>query len=290
MQLVLFYTLPYTFNECSYFNCRYSKSTKPDDEQIRRFNNVQYISERNITIDTFNNLSHLNTLFPNILQLEITFPLAYYLNSDNLSFNRLRSLTVKLNNIMGYEHLQIFLNETHNLYSLKFDSFGDSPEGIFRLTSISVRRLDLLVAQVNHGNFFNKQDCINLISSPLGQQCEVLLIEIDHQTNILDLINKMPHLRILIFRCKGITMNYWKPSSISTNVIRWLRKHLSPKSSIVTDENNRSKISIWIYRTPNRPLSSNASYLTVNNRNTRLFRFAESIRQIFSLKVSDSTE
>ena len=26
------YTLPYTFNECSYLNSLYSKSTKPDDE------------------------------------------------------------------------------------------------------------------------------------------------------------------------------------------------------------------------------------------------------------------
>jgi hypothetical protein len=184
----------------------------------------------------------------------------------------------------------VLLDGTHHLYSLKFDSFGGSPEGIFRLTSLSVRRLDLLVAQVNHGNLFNKQDCINLINSPLGRQCEVLLIEIEHQTNILDLINKMPYLRILIFRCKGVILNYWKSSSISKDVIRWLQKHLSPKSSIVTDENNRSKICIWIYRTPNRSLSSNASYLTVNNQNTHLFRFAESIRRFFSLKVSDSTE
>ena len=142
----------------------------------------------------------------------------------------------------------MLLDGTHHLYSLKFDSFGGSPEGIFQLTSSSVRRLDLMVAQVNHGNFFNNEDCINLINSPLGRQCEVLFIEIENRTNILDLIDKMPYLRILIFRCKDVILNYSKIFINKQRLYSMVEKNLSSKSSIVTDENNRSKICVWIYR------------------------------------------
>ena len=71
-------------------------------KQMCRCNNVQYIEQKNITIDSFNDLSLLNTRFPNILHFEITFPLADYFDSYNLSFNRLTSLTVKLNNVIDY--------------------------------------------------------------------------------------------------------------------------------------------------------------------------------------------
>jgi hypothetical protein len=44
--------------------------------------------------------------------------------------------------------------------------------------------------------------CLTLPNSQLGQQCEVLLIYIADRQSVLDLINKMIHLRTLILLCR----------------------------------------------------------------------------------------
>ena len=229
------YTLPYTFNQCSYLDTYYSKSTKYDESDIGSYNHVQYYDEKNIIISSSNKLSLLNTRFPNILHLEITLPLAGYFDSYAFLFHRLNSITVILHSVLGYDQLKMLLDRAYNLYSLKFDSFRGLPEGIFKLTSSSVRRLDLMVAQKNDGNIFNNEDCIGLINSPLGQQCEVLLIEIEDRRNIIDLINRMSHLRTLIFHCKETICDHPKSSSVNEDFIRWLKDNSSSKSIIVTD-------------------------------------------------------
>ena len=250
------YALPYTFNKYFYFNSYDSGSTKCDNKYICRWNNVQYMENKNITRDSFNDLSLLNTRFPNIIHFEITFPLTDYIGFNNVSYIGLTSLSAKLSNAMDYYQLQKLLDQMPNLYLLQFKSFGRSPEGIFQLKSSSIRRLDLMKAQLIHENRFSNEDCINLINSPLGRQCEVLFVEIENRTNILDLINKMPHLRVLNFRCKDVIWDYSESLSIDKESMRWLKENLSTKCSIVTDEKNRLKICIWIYRETNESLST----------------------------------
>jgi hypothetical protein len=111
-------------------------------------------------------------------------------NNQIESFSQLTSFHVTLNRAFGYSHLQILLNGAHQLYLLKFESFGGSIEGLFQLTSSSIRRLDLIVAQLRHGTFFNHEDCMNLINSPLGRQCEVLLMEFENRTDIIHVVEQ----------------------------------------------------------------------------------------------------
>jgi hypothetical protein len=238
------YALPYTFNKYFYLNPCDSGSTEYDNKYMCRWNNVQYMENKNITRDSFNDLSLLNSRFPNIIHFEITFPLADYIGLNNVSFIELTSLIVKLSNVIDYYQLQKLLDQMPNLYLLQFNSFGGSPEGIFQLTNSSIRRLDLMKAQLIHGNLFNNEDCINLINSLLGRQCEVLFIEIENRTDILNLIEQISHLRALTFRCKDVIWNYSRSSSIDRKFSRWLKENLSSKSSIVRDENNRLKISV----------------------------------------------
>jgi hypothetical protein len=181
----------------------------------------------------------------------------------------------------------MLLNRACQLYSLEFYSFGESPEGLFQLTSSSIRRLDLLVAQLIHGTFFSHEDCINLINSPLGRQCEVLLMEFENRTDIIHLIENIPSLRILIFRCQDIVLNYLKSLSIIKDFIQWLRQHISSKTLIITDQTGGSKISLWIYQETKQSLSIDNT-LTWNRK--VLLRLLTSIRRLFSLRTSHNQE
>jgi hypothetical protein len=262
----------------SYLNTHYSKSTKPDDEEFCPCDHVQ---QNSIQINSFNDLTLLNTRFPNIRHFEITLPLIDNIDSYNLSSNQLTSLTVKLNNILGYDHLQMLLDRSHQLYALKLYSFGDLRRGIFQLTSSSIRRLDLMVYQLDHRIFFNNEECINLINSPLGHQCEVLLIDFENPTNIFDMIERMPHLRTLIFRCKDIMLDYSRSPSIHKNFIPWLQQNLSSKSSIITDPSDGLKICIWIYRKTNQSLAINGFTKPSYGKNTLPLRILTTIRLFF---------
>ncbi len=259
----ILYTLPYAFNQCSYLNTYYSKSTKSDDDKYYSLNHVQFVDQKNIQIDSFQNLKLFNTRFPNIHHLEITLPLIDYSNFFyGLSFNQLSSITVTVNDVFDYQQLQILINQANQLYLLKLTSFGGSIEGLFQLTSSSIRRLDLLVAQRKHESFFNHEDCMNLIDSPLGRQCEVLVIALENQNDILVLIRKMSHLRVLISPLKDDSLlNYLIFPLKCKKIIRWLTENISPKCSITID----SKISIWIYRETNQSASANNGALTLNN-------------------------
>jgi hypothetical protein len=275
----ILYTLPYAFDQCSYLNAHYWISTKPDDEEFSSCKCVQFLNMKTIQIKSFNDLNHLNICFPNIPYLEITLPLIDEFEIFNLSFSQLISLHVKLNSAFGYSHLQILLDRAQQLYLLKFHSFGGSPEGLFQLTSSSIRRLDLIVAQLHHGTFFSHEDCMDLINSPLGRQCEVLLMEFENRTDIIHVIEQIPNLRMLIFRCKDVILNYLKSPSINKNFIRWLKQNLSSKSTILTNPSGGSKISLWIYRKTNQSLSTTDYPLTLSER--LKLRFFEAVQRLY---------
>jgi hypothetical protein len=78
----------------------------------------------------------------------------------------------------------------------------------FTLRSSSVRYLDL--RRINHfgdHQYYNENQCLSLIRSSLGIQCEFLLIEVEKRTNIIDLVNKTKHLRTLNVRCRDRKSN-----------------------------------------------------------------------------------
>ena len=253
------YTLPYAFDQCSYLNTYYSISTQPDDDQRHSHDRIQVVNPKFIRIDSLHKLKLLSIRFPNVHQMDIQFPWIDYSNIfDHLSFKHLRSLTVTLNDCFSYEQFQTFLHHTPRLYSFRFILFTKSIEGFFQLTSSSVRRLDLNLALVKHGLIWNHENCMNLIRSPLGRRCEVLIIRLESKNDILEIIEKMPHLRVLICRMGNDNSVRSKIlSSRSPKLIQWLRTNLPSKCSITINSEQQPKISIWINRELTQSFSSN---------------------------------
>ena len=254
----ILYTLPSTFKQCSYSNTYYSISSKSDDDERHSHRFVQVVDQQFIQLDSLQNLKLFHLRFPNIRQMEIIFPFSDYFNHlGHLLFQQLTSLTVMLNNQLSYHQLQTFLCRTPQLYSVKFLSFGGSIDGFFQLTSSSIRRLDLLIAQSRHELIFRDDNRLNLINSPLGRQCEVLLIELENANDILELVEKMSHLRVLICRLKNDikTFNHWRFSLKSYRLIQWLKDHLPSNCSITVNSDQRPQISLWISREINQSSS-----------------------------------
>jgi hypothetical protein len=263
------YTLPCAFKQPSYINTYYSVSTKPNDDECYSHRNVHVVDQRIIKLDSVQNLKLVNLRYPNIRRMELTFPLIDDFNFfDHFSFNRLISLTVTLNNHFSYDQLQTFLHRTPQLYALRFSSFGGSIEGLFQLTSPSIRRLDLIMTQWRHRLVFNHENCLNLIHSPLGCQCEVLLIELENRHDIVQLVGKLCHLRVLICRLEyNNYLNYGVfTSKKSEGLMPWLKKNLSPKCSITVNSDRQSMISMWIYRETNQSLLPNDKIPVSNER------------------------
>ncbi|CAF3665333.1 unnamed protein product [Rotaria sordida] len=96
--------------------------------------------------------------------------------------------------------------------------------------------------------YFNSTECIMLANSSLGFQCEVLMIDIENRTNILEFINTMPKLRTLSIRCKNDKMNSYELSEANEDLIEWLREHLPSTRAYSINRSlyNISHINIWI--------------------------------------------
>ncbi|CAF1021567.1 unnamed protein product, partial [Rotaria sordida] len=110
----------------------------------------------------------------------------------------------------------------------------------FSNQSSSVRYLDL--RGFNHSGqcqYYNDQQCSSLIRSPLGNQCEFLIIEVEKRTNIIDLVNKMNHLRALNVRCRDRKKN-------DDELIKWLQARLPSTCSFAKDSRFSNDIRLWI--------------------------------------------
>jgi hypothetical protein len=106
--------------------------------------------------------------------------------------------------------------------------------------SSSVRYLDLRgLTHSDDNQYYNDQQCSSLIRSPLGNQCEFLLIEVDKRTNIIDLVNKMKHLRTLNVRCRDRQNN-------GDELIKWLQHHLPSTCTFAKDSRFSNDIRLWI--------------------------------------------
>ena len=242
------YTLPNHFDKISTLDNRYSKSTDSSIENMLFSNRVQFFNENSIKIHSFNNLNVYTNDFPNLDKLELSLPFDDAFNSNTLSLRNLAALHVTMNDALGYDHLQILLDQSPKLNSLKFNSFGESIIGLFRLKSSSIHRLDLIVLERYPKVFFNYDHCHQLINSSLGSQCEVLLLEIENQIDILPLIGKMVHLQLLTYRCKNATSVDEKTVTMSPAFTQWLKKNLSLTFSMDKDPEDASLIHIEINR------------------------------------------
>ena len=235
------YTLPYTFSKFSPIPCDISQSTCPIGREYRSFNSVQRL--------LFNDdLIQLRFQFSKINHLELTLPFDANISSIIPCFDHLISIDiVSIPHSDQFEQsivqLHQLLDQTIHLYSLNIDYLILSQLSSLRTRNSSIRRLDLML---NDGHFYGLE-CISLIQSFLGNQCEMLLINFEHRSTILHLIEQMPNLRALICQCQD---DQWGESTDSLfpddELIQWLRMHLPSHSSINRDENEISAIRIWL--------------------------------------------
>jgi hypothetical protein len=148
-------------------------------------------------------------------------------------FDRLKSLKIVLRNQINETDqlkLQILFDRLTHLYSLRFFSWSIENIFPFQLKNSSIQQLDLRVPNL----FYNHQQCQQLIQSSIGQQCQILFINVQQRMNILDLINQLNHLRVLIVKCQRLEMN--------ENLIEWLKENL-----LLTFTNSTfEEIRLWI--------------------------------------------
>jgi hypothetical protein len=163
--------------------------------------------------------------FSNLRSLSLSLPFNDQFLSVVSKLDQLVSLYVSVddysNNIQS--QLQFLLDRATRLRSLSFGSWLSSSPQVSTIenTSVAVRRLDLQgYIDGSHRRCYNDQQCVILSRSPLGVQCETLLIKVENRTNVLDLVNTMTNLRALNVQCEDDRWNYeHNPSSIEDELI-----------------------------------------------------------------------
>jgi hypothetical protein len=195
----IIYKLPYEFDKSYYSDATCSKSTCPDFWSYDRVQSVDYVNNRPSFV---NNFMSYRPQFPNIRYLSLIFLFDYNILSVYPSLNYLTRLEITVNRSFDYSQLQILLDRTSNLYSLRLSKLTNLCLTLSQIRSNSIRRLDFIEHNASN-DYFNGIECTALINSSIGCQCEVLLIYVAHRNIILNLSN----LRMLIIRSEDDKWN-----------------------------------------------------------------------------------
>jgi hypothetical protein len=113
---------------------------------------------------------------------------------------------------------------------------------IQNINNISVRQLHLK----GNDQWFNDEQCIILINSPLSIQCEMLSIDIENCNSVLDLVNNMTNLQALKIRCKDDEWDFNLLLSENDDFVKWLQNCLPSTCIITRDIYYLDDIHIWI--------------------------------------------
>lgn len=276
---ITLYTLPYAFDTFDYSNKSCTKSTCLDSEnQYWSYDYVEIFDHSNIENNLLDNFSLLRARFPNIEYLQINLPFDNMFWLRYFSFNHLKSLSISIYKYSGYLQLQTLFDQAPYLYSLKIEFSIDFLINLFQLTSQSIRRLDFLDILNNQSIYFTKDDCMNLINSSFGKQCEVLLIRLKSRYLVMNLIENMFNLRLLIFECEDDHESFLTFSLTKNELIQWLKSHLPSTYSIIRHPRKRFRIQIWINRTTTKAISSDL----LSKHKNRLAQVFTSFRYFFS--------
>ena len=239
------YTLPYGFQKFQTYYGNMSKSTCLMDKISDLFNHVNILTVDKLLL-TF--ASEFSIQFSNLCHLELSFPFDDILWSVIPKFHRLNSLEIISamhpdQDDLSISRLCLLINRAIHLYSLTIDYLIISQLSAVGITNKSIHRLDLMT---NDGHFYGIE-CISLIQLLLGDQCEILLINIETRSIVLDLIEKIFNLRALNFQCQDDT---WGDSNESLlmedELIQWFKHRLPSTCSIVRDQYEICVIRLWI--------------------------------------------
>ncbi|CAF1563559.1 unnamed protein product [Adineta ricciae] len=242
------YTLPYAFAGIDYWNEYQTKSTCSDEEtknccsydRVEMFtnNHRQSMSLYDIKLicDRYRRLHFLDVVLP--CEME-------WSNTRGMQFVDLVSLTVRIQVSSGYDQLQCLCNASRRLYCLRIVFWRKCVAKLCDLQSTSVRRVELS-GMMNWSGAFDRDECVLFCRSSLGQQCEVLKIEVEDRRCVVDLLEEMSNIRLLSVRCRDDRWNGRKGSSTESEMIFWLAKHLRTRNIITRNVYRSSYIDIWI--------------------------------------------
>ncbi|CAF1002006.1 unnamed protein product [Rotaria sp. Silwood1] len=254
------HTLPYVFQNFS-ININENFLFKSTSQQDKHYLTYNYVQDLKYSSTTSEHIYLPNILFSNVRHLTLTLPHDDHLRFLVPRFNNLIFLEIRMSTWEHYDNdliqLQTLLDQAPNLYYLKFHSWlsgvskaenknkKTSNRNVWKMPpfsnrSSSVRYLDLRGFN-NSGDYqyYNDQQCSALIRSPLGNQCEFLVIGVEKRTNIIDLVNKMNHLRALNVRCCDRKKN-------DDELIKWLQSRLPSTCSFAKDSRFSNDIRLWI--------------------------------------------
>lgn len=246
-ELIFVYTLPYDFNDFFYYDTTQSKSTRSNSIEYPVYDRVRTLRQSFSDDLLMNETIKLTPRFSSITDLQLILPLSDHFCSCLTSLNQLKSLHVTVLEKSSYhQQLQFLLDRAPNLYSLTLRSQRHFDIDLTNISSVSVRRLDLRSKSQYHLDYFDEQDCQFLPQSSLGKQCEVLLISVKTRSTITELTSRMSNLRSLTFQCKDDKCIHRESIPGNDKFLQWLSKHLPRKCSIIRNEQQLSKIHLWI--------------------------------------------
>ena len=244
--LFFLYTLPYDFDDFFYYDVLQSKSTCPNTTKSFSYNRVNTLRHSFSHILPIESTNPSVPKFHRIYDLKINIPFSREFNSSIASLDELNSLDVLMREDSADPQLQSLLDRAPHLYSLTIRMDKHFPMDLMKISCPSVRQLDLLSKSAYRQLYFNHEECAILAQSSLGKQCEVLLIGVENRTNISELTQMMSNLRSLTVQCGDDKCNQRESIPANDEVLHWLSKHLSSEFFIVRDQQQISKIHIWM--------------------------------------------
>ncbi|CAF3465173.1 unnamed protein product [Rotaria sp. Silwood2] len=208
------YTIPYCFDKLINFHQTiWCKSTCPNHLDYWSYDSVH-------TASLGHNLDRNWPLYPmrlpKLTSLVIEFPMHPRLWKIIPNVNYLTSMSVRQYGNTKESELLYLFSRAPNLYSLTINRERTVISMPIKTTSI--RKLNF--TKYSDNGSFDIGKCSALVQSSLGRQCEILTVAIQTRSNVLDLVQTMPNLRILFCHCHSDRYN--------NEFIDWLRDHLPP--------------------------------------------------------------
>jgi hypothetical protein len=201
----------------------YSMSTSSHDDRKKFYDNL---------IDSYDQRFFTQSIPPdidlsNIQYLRIKLPIDNQFWFIVPSLKRLDSLSILNYRNEFQSELQAILDQATQLRCLHIHQDISLPlqTSLFTCSNASIRRF--LVKKC--GYYFSKDECRQLICSPLGTQCDVLSVMVYERQNVIYLIEILLNLRVLNIECKDDKYS----TGTNDKLANWLRNHLSSTCSIV---------------------------------------------------------
>ena len=164
--------------------------------------------------------------FHRVEDIQVRFPFDQRFLTLFPHFDHLRALTVLIATHPPVQ-LQALLDRMPRLVSLSFAKWFTKETPPFDLTSRSVRSLDLQgVNQAPQRHRFTKEQCQQLIQSPLGMQCEELRLEVEDIKQVITLAYKMVNLRVMYVKY------FYDSQSHRPESVKLLRSYLPSRVTV----------------------------------------------------------